>query len=198
MVMKMKPINKVILWFCVFLILNLSLKSYNNHLRSEIIVKQLEVEDYIVQNEITLQSTVLKPCSTSSVKSYMDRKAITSETSLQHKFIEENMEARNGLWFDREGYIGVALGSWFGEIGSRWVFELSSGELIYAVKIDEKDDKHTINGCEHKLDGSVIEFVIDAESSPYWIGENGLILNGNFNNLEYFEGTIESVRKESD
>lgn len=194
----MKPKTKVLVAFLVFLILNLSLKAYNSHLRSEIIVKQLEVEDYIVQNEITLESTVLKPCSTSSVKSYMDRKAITSETSLQHKFIEENMEVRNGLWFDREGYIGVALGSWFGEIGSRWVFELSSGELIYAVKIDEKDDKHTINGCEHKLDGSVIEFVIDTESSPYWIGENGLILNGNFNNLEYFEGTIESIRKESD
>lgn len=181
----MKSKTKVIIAFLVFLILNLSLKAYNNHLRSEIIVKQLEVEDYIVQNEITLQSTVLKPCSTSSVKSYMDRKAITSETSIQHKFIEENMEVRNGLWFDREGYIGVALGSWFGEIGSRWVFELSSGELIYAVKIDEKDDKHTINGCEHKIDGSVIEFVVDTESSPYWIGENGLILNGNFNNLEY-------------
>ena len=194
----MKSKTKVIIAFIVFLILNLSLKAYNNHLRSEIIVKQLEVEDYIVSNEITLESTVLKPCSTSSVKSYMDRKAITSETSLQHKFIEENMEVRNGLWFDREGYIGVALGSWFGEIGSRWVFELSSGELIYAVKIDEKDDKHTINGCEHKIDGSVIEFVVDTESSPYWIGSNGLILNGNFNNLEYFEGTIESIRKESD
>jgi len=192
----MKPKTKVIVAFLVFLILNLSLKAYNNHLRSEIIVKQLEVEDYIVQNEITLKSTVFEPCSTSSVKSYMDRKAITSETSKQHKFIEENMEVRNGFWFDREGYIGVALGSWFGEIGSRWVFELSSGELIYAVKIDEKDDKHTINGCEHKLDGSVIEFVIDTESSPYWIGSNGLILNGNFNNLEYFEGTIERIRKE--
>jgi len=194
----MKSKTKVIIAFIVFLILNLSLKAYNNHLRSEIIVKQLEVEDYIVSNEITLESTVLKPCSTSSVKSYMDRKAITSETSLQHKFIEENMEVRNGLWFDKEGYIGVALGSWFGDIGSRWVFELSSGELIYAVKIDEKDDKHTINGCQQKWDGSVIEFVIDTESSPYWIGSNGLILNGNFNNLEYFEGTIESIRKESD
>jgi len=196
--MKLRNEVKVVLAFMVFATLNLSLKDYNNDLRKELALKQLEIENYKVVEQITLKSTGIEPCSTSSVKTYMDRSKITDETSDQHIFIEENMEARNGLWFDREGYIGVALGSQFGEIGSRWVFELSSGELIYAVKIDEKDDKHTINGCEHKLDGSVIEFVIDTESSPYWIGENGLILNGNFNNLEYFEGTIESIRKESD
>lgn len=146
--------------------------------------------------QITLRSDLLKPCSVSSSKSYMDRKSITDETSQQHAFIEENMEARNGHWVDKEGYIGVALGSWFGEIGTRWIFELDSGIKLYTVKIEHKADIHTTSGCEHINDGSVIEFVIDTETNTYWIGSNGYIANGNFNNLEHFKGKIISVRKE--
>ena len=161
--------------------------------QQEIIV---QTSKYIYPVQITLRSDLLKPCSTSSAKTYMDRKAITDETSEQHAFIEENMEARNGHWVDREGYIGVALGSWFGEIGSRWIFYLSSGEVLYTVKIEHKADIHTVYGCRHADDQSVIEFVIDAETNPYWIGSNGLIVNGNYNNLQQFEGTIEYVKKE--
>ena len=186
--------RKVIIWFILFVLLNVGLKSYNNHLRIQLIDKQLEIEDYIVASEITLESTAIKPCSTSSVKSYMLRSAITNKNSVQYKFIEENMEAQNGLYVDKEGYIGVALGSWFGDIGTRWIFELSSGLKLYTVKIEHKDDKHTLNGCEHLEDKSVIEFVIDHETNPYWIGSNGLILNGNFNRV--FDGTIVSVRKD--
>ena len=151
---------------------------------------------YDHQPQITLRSHLLKPCSESSVKSYMERSAITDETSEQHAFIEENMEAVNGHWVDKEGYIGVALGSWFGEIGTRWIFELDSGIKLYTVKIEHKADIHTIDGCQHSVDGSVIEFVIDSETNPYWIGSNGYIVNGNFNNLEHFKESIISVRKE--
>lgn len=186
--------KKVIIWFILFIALNIGLKSYNNYLRVQLIEKQLEIEDYIVANEITLESTVIKPCSTSSVKSYMLRSSITNKNSVQYKFIEENMEAQNGLYVDKEKYVGVALGSWFGDIGTRWIFELSSGLKLYTVKIEHKDDKHTLNGCEHLEDKSVIEFVIDHETNPYWIGDNGYILNGNFNRV--FDGTIVSVRKD--
>lgn len=97
---------------------------------------------------------------------------------------------------DKEGYIAVALGSWFGELGSRWVFELSNGTKLYTIKVDEKDDKHTFSGCEHKIDRSVIEFIIDTETSVYPIGTNGYILNGNFNNEPTFQGTIINATKE--
>lgn len=148
--------------------------------------------------QMSLRNDLLKPCSTSSAKSYMERSAITDETSEQNAFIEANMEARNGHWVDREGYIGVALGSWFGEIGSRWIFYLSSGEVLYTVKIEHKADIHTIDGCRHIEDGSVIEFVIDSETNTYWIGSNGFIVNGNLNNLDHFKGNIEYVKKEKD
>ena len=97
--------------------------------------------------QMSLRNDLLKPCDTSSAKTYMDRKAITDETSEQHAFIEENMEAVNGHWMDKEGYIGVALGSWFGEIGTRWIFELDSGIKLYTVKIEHKADIHTIDVC---------------------------------------------------
>lgn len=186
--------KRVILWFIVFALLNLALKSYNNHLRRDIAIIEVEIENYKVVEQTTLQSTVIEPCHDSSSKSYMLRSSITSKESEQYKFIEENMESKNGLYYDKEGYVGVALGSWFGDIGSRWIFELSSGLKLYTVKIEHKDDKHTLNGCIHKEDKSVIEFVIDEETNPYWIGENGYILNGNFNNE--FKGTIVATRKE--
>ena len=161
--------------------------------QQEIIV---QTSKYSTPVQMSLRNDLLKPCDTSSAKTYMDRKAITDETSEQHAFIEENMEARNGHWVDREGYIGVALGSWFGDIGTRWIFYLSSGEVLYTVKIEHKAYIHTIDGCQHIEDGSVIEFVIDSETNPYWVGSNNLIVNGNYNNLPQFEGAIEYVKKE--
>ena len=195
--MKLRPQVKVILVWIVLIVLNLSLKAYNIHLQADTELKRLEIENYSVSELSLLKSNEIEPCSTSSVKSYMDYRTITSKTSDQYKFIQANMEVRNGLLFDQEGYIGVALGTWFGEIGTRWVFELSSGEVLYTVKVEHKDDKHTINGCEHKNDRSVIEFVVDTETNMFEIGSNGLILNGNFNNHELFNGTIEKVRKET-
>ena len=195
--MKLKKKVKVILVWIVLIVLNLSLKAYNSHLQADTELKRLEIENYKVSELSLLKSNEIEPCSTSSVKSYMDYRMITSKTSDQYKFIQENMEVRNGLLFDQEGYIGVALGTWFGEIGTRWVFELSSGEVLYTVKVEHKDDKHTINGCEHTNDRSVIEFVVDTETNMFEIGSNGLILEGNFNNHELFNGTIEKVRKET-
>jgi len=168
-----------------------------SHINHDISAILSGIEDYTIQEETPNVAGMLKPCSDSSVKSYMDRAKITNTASDQHAYIEEHMEAKIGHWFDKEGYVGVALGSWFGSIGTRWIFYLSSGEVLHTVKIEEKSDEHTINGCQHITDGSVIEFVIDQDTNTYWIGSNGLIVNGNYNNLDHFNGNIEWVKKES-
>ena len=135
-------------------------------------------------------------CNMSSTKTYMDYKAITNRSSKQYKYIQENMEIRNGLLYDKDGSIGVALGSWWGDIGSKWTIELSNGQIYDVVKIDEKADRHTINGCQHISDGSVIEFVIDSKTIPAnWWGGNGLVWNGNFNNYQKFNGSITRIGK---
>lgn len=135
-------------------------------------------------------------CHSSSTKTYMDYRAITNRSSKQYKYIQENMVIKDGLLYDKDGSIGVALGSWWGDIGSKWTVELSNGETYDVVKIDEKSDNHTIDGCQHIGDGSVIEFVIDTKTIPNdWWGGNGLVLSGNFNNHDKFNGTIVRIGK---
>ena len=136
------------------------------------------------------------PCATSSTKSYMDYKAVTLRSSKQYKYIEKYMTVRDGLLYDSDGSIGVALGSWWGDIGAKWTIELSNGQIFDVVKIDEKADNHVVGGCYHKSDGSVIEMVVDSTTTPnkHW-GSNGLIWNGNFNNYDKFKGTIKRIGK---
>lgn len=137
-------------------------------------------------------------CSISSVKTYESYKAITSTSSKQYQFIKEHMHVDpSGLLVDKDGFFGVALGSYYGVIGDRFYFTLDSGIVLPVVKIDEKADKDVINGCAHDSDGSVIELVIDTELASSYFGRwgNNLVLSGNFNNNKYFNGHIEKVEK---
>lgn len=184
-------------WFIIGLVSSQvmyhSLNAYNTRLEAHYHSIELSIEDNAISEHITLTSNEIEPCSTSSSKSYMDYRTITSKTSEQYQFIQEHMSIKDGYLLDDEGYIGVALGSWFGDIGERWVFTLEDGKEIYVVKVEQKDDAHTVDGCEHKVDGSVIEFVID--SNYFTVGKSGYVYDGNFNNNEWFNGTIKSVRK---
>lgn len=136
----------------------------------------------------------IKVCSNSSVKTYMDYKKITNKSSKQWQFIHNSGQINivNGYLMSGE-YIGVALGSYFGEIGSRFIFTLEDGKEIKVIKVEEKADAHTINGCQQKWDNSVIEFVIDSDYFPK--ANNGYVYSGNFNNLEQFKGKIIKIEK---
>ena len=187
----MRRLRPSIKWFMVGVVvsqtMSYSLHSYNLKLKAYHASLETKVEDILISRPIEHE-----PCSTNSQKTYMDYRTITDKSSVQYNFIQENMEVRKGYLMDSNGYIGVALGSWFGDIGQRLVFTLEDGKEIYVVKVEEKDDEHTINGCEHSIDGSVIEFVIDTKE--FKVGENGYIFNGNFDNVEWFKGKILSFR----
>lgn len=136
-------------------------------------------------------------CAYSSVKTYMDYKAITAKNSTQYKYIRDYMNIdSSGLLVDKDGFIGVALGSYYGVIGDRYYFTLDNGIVLPLVKVEEKADSDTVNGCSHP-DGSVIEFVIDSEKATDFFGRwgNDLILSGNFNNSSWFKGEIKAVEK---
>lgn len=189
---KKRHLRKEIKWILITLIVTQtiaqSLSLYNDYLKKEVIYLTL-----IVQNEEMEFIDYLEPCSTSSAKSYMDYKTITSKTSEQWKYIEEFMKVEDGFLKDSEGNYGVALGSYFGPIGTKYLFVLDTGIEIPVVKIEHKDDKHVFDGCVHKIDGSVIEFVID---SLYFEKEsNGYIYQGNFNNNPLFSGSIKKIIK---
>ena len=138
-------------------------------------------------------------CSTSSTKTYMDYRMITSPSSRQYWYIREHMtvDRSTGFLYDEDGFIGVALGSYYGNIGDRFYFTLSNGNVLPLVKIEEKADSDTLNGCAHGSDGSVIEFVIhtDYARNSFTLSGNGLISSGNYNNSPTFRGTIVKVEK---
>ena len=139
----------------------------------------------------------IEPCSDSPLKTYMDYRTITDETSDQYRYIREHMkiDRKTGLLYDDDGFLGVALGYSFGSIGTRYYFVLDTGIILPVVKIEEKDPADAPDGCRVDLNGSVLEFVIDEERAGDYFGvaSNGLVLQGNFNNDSRFEGSIQEI-----
>jgi len=157
--------------------------------------EQVNIQIDILEEDLFNKFVDIEVCSTSSSKTYMSHTLI-SRNSIQGKFIEANMTIKDGFLYDKDGFMGVALGSSFGNIGDRFIFTLDSGVELKLIKIERKADKHTFNGCEQRWDKSVIEFVIDPATNLIPRASNGYIAQGNFNNLEQFRGRITRVRKE--
>ena len=142
----------------------------------------------------------LSVCSLNTAKTYMDYRMTTVVSSRQYQFMhnECTVDKTTGFLYDKEGFIAVALGSYYGEIGDRFYFTLETGIVLPLVKAEEKADVDTDGqGCYHTEDGSVIEFVIDDEYAWNYFGgySNGLVLDGNYNNYSLFEGSIVKVEK---
>ena len=142
----------------------------------------------------------LSVCSTNTAKTYMDYRMTTVVSARQYQFLnyECYVDKNTGFLYDKDGFIAVALGSYYGEIGDRFYFTLDSGIVLPLVKGEEKADEDTdYSGCYHTMDGSVIEFVIDSNyaSNYFYSSGNGLVLNGNYNNYSLFKGSISKVEK---
>ncbi len=146
------------------------------------------------------KSEEISVCSTNTAKTYMDYRMTTLVSSRQYQFLnyECTVDKKTGFLYDKDGFIAVALGSYYGEIGDRFYFTLDSGIVLPLVKGEEKADEDTdYTGCYHTLDGSVIEFVIDDEYASDYFGtnSNGYVLDGNYNNYSLFNGSIAKVEK---
>lgn len=135
-------------------------------------------------------------CQTSA-KTYMDYRAITNTSSAQYQFIhsDEITICEDGFLRDNEGFIGVAMGSYFGPIGSRYICHLDTGKDIKVVKVEAKDISHTFSGFCGSTAYDIIEFVIDTKA--LWMQQNkwgnGYIFSGNFNNYSEFNGKIVAI-----
>ena len=165
---------------------------------TEPVIETRTIEDVPDKDVVNIEEVQL--ISRSAAKTYMSVWKITDRSSKQWKYIHES----GAVEIDQDGflicdgeYIGVALGSYFGDIGSKYIFHLDSGEQLKLCKVDEKADCHTIDGFYHAVDGSVIEFVVDPEADYMQrnIAANGYIFSGNFNNCERFGGEIAKIEK---
>lgn len=146
------------------------------------------------------KSEEIEVCAKQGAKTYMDYRMTTVVSSRQYQFIhnELTVDSNTGFLYDKDGFIAVALGSFYGEIGDRYYFTLDSGIVLPLVKAEEKADEDTdAMGCYHLIDTSIIEFVIDSDyAGEYFFSNgNGLVLNGNYNNYWLFKGDIEKVEK---
>ncbi len=146
------------------------------------------------------KSEEIETCASGVAKTYMDYRATTVRSSRQYQFIhnELTVDETTGFLYDKDGFIGVALGSFYGEIGDRFYFTLESGVVLPLVKCEEKADKDTDSrGCYHTVDSSVMEFVIDKDYALNYFGQlsNTYVLNGNYNNYSLFKGAIVKVEK---
>lgn len=127
----------------------------------------------------------------SSAKTYEPYYAITDQTSKQWPLLNGILiHGEDGMIRDSDGYIAAALGSYFGPIGSRWIFLLDNGKQLKIIKADQKQDIHTANGNGINGIGSydIIEFIVNPNIMPKW--SNGYVYGGNFNNIEEYQGTV--------
>lgn len=185
---------------CIFsVLLALVLCGYTNVSKSSVEENVFDIEDfYDYQKQYKTEE--LEVCAKEGAKTYMDYRMTTVVSSRQYQFIhnELTVDTNTGFLYDKDGFIAVALGSYYGEIGDRFYFTLDTGVVLPLVKAEEKADVDTdITGCYHRLDTSVIEFVIDSDYAAqfFWNYDNGLVLNGNYNNYSEFSGDIKKVEK---
>lgn len=166
--------------------------------KTEVQTIKIEAAEKIIQAKDLIKKTPINVLEKFSQKTYMDWKKITDKDSIQYLFIKENMTiCDDGFLRDKNGNIGVALGSYFGKVGTVYEFVLDSGIVLNVVKIEIKADKHTVNGYHHKVDKSIIEFVVEpeAESLKNQLSPNGYIWQGDFNNCPAFNGRIVEIYK---
>lgn len=116
---------------------------------------------------------------------------INDTSSTQYQYIQAHMSVlENGLLISEDDYIGVALGSIYGEIGSKYTITTDTGNTFKVVKIDEKSDQHTTDGCFDKS-GAIIEFVVNVD-----LMDSNAKFHGSYNVVSEFEGTIVKIEKE--
>lgn len=156
--------------------------------------------DTLSSSDKKYKTQEIETCGYGSVKSYMDYRAITDTASKQYRFIAEHMtvDDETGFLYDEDGFIGAALGSYYGIIGDRFYFTFENGVTIPIVKIESKANIDTDSmNCFNPNDNSVIEFVIDKNIANDHFGYygNGLVLSGNFGNYPLFKGKVMKIEK---
>ena len=188
----MKKLALLIATFLIVLTLGGFTYAFKQH-------NSFDIEDLYSYNK-KYKTEEIEVCGESTAKTYMDYRMTTVVNSTQYQFIHNNLtvDESTGFLYDDEGFIAVALGSFYGDIGDRFYFTLDSGVVLPLVKAEEKADEDTdYTGCYHLIDSSIIEFVIDTDYAEnyFWSNSNGYVLNGNYNNHPLFNGEIVKVEK---
>ncbi|MDF9825849.1 hypothetical protein M2475_002240 [Breznakia sp. PF5-3] len=128
----------------------------------------------------------------SSKKTYMDYRAIHPSSAQMYIINTYTNLNDDGLLTTTDGFIAVALGSTYGELGSKYRVTTDTGKVFKVIKVDEKSDAHTTNGCQDSS-GAIIEFVIDINRVNAAYPQ--VTRDGDLNALDQFNGNIVKIEK---
>ena len=118
---------------------------------------------------------------------------MTDKTSSSYKLIQKLTKSKDGLLRDKDGYIAVALGNYYGKVGDRFIIKLSTNKEVKVIKSDTKANKDTTNKCYHNSDGSMVELIVDNNRIKTYYPMAYKM--GNFNYSDIFNGEITQVYK---
>lgn len=122
-------------------------------------------------------------CSTTSTfKSWMDYRKITSTSSRQWKLQQTATTDEYGFRLV-DGYYTVAMAKMYGPVGTKYILSFSGGQSMDVIIGDVKAN----TDCSHS-DGSMLEMIIDSTRMPYNVKRSG-----NYNSM--ISGTITEIRK---
>ena len=122
----------------------------------------------------------------------MDYRTVTDTTSKQYAIISQSNIKEDGIIYYEDKYVLVALGSYYGDVGSKYKLTFENGKTIFVIKADQKSNAHVIDGCYHESNNSIVEFVVDTnklQSIATKSGDVGL--------LSEFKGKIIKIEKEN-
>lgn len=135
--------------------------------------------------------TDLEVPSKNAFKSYMSYRAITDKTSRQYELQQSAITDELGLRTYNGRYC-VAVGTYYGDVYEEIDVIMENGTVIECVVSDIKDDKHTNHtNQKHKIDGSVVEFIVDIRKLDKLTQKMGDISYVD----EMFSGEIDFIRK---
>ena len=118
-------------------------------------------------------------------KSFMPMTAL-SQSSPQYNYLVNNTSDIDNLRITSDGYYAVAMGSYYGKLGDKFLITFDSGVQTKVVKVDEKADAHTSGACFGQTmasDGSIIEPIITTRNRAN-------ATNPELHRLLYYHGNV--------
>lgn len=154
-------------------------------------IAKIEKENIELSEELKKYEELNIPNIDVSKKTYMDYKKICKESTQGN--IVYGVEA----WTDNEGlrrwndYYCVALGSYYGNVGDKFLVVTDKGNNYRVIKADEKANIHTDSSNRYTIATKcMMEWVVETSKLNKFVKNSG-----NINNIEKVSGNIIKIIK---
>ena len=138
------------------------------------IEKEPEVKYVYIEKEPDFTEMSL-PDQTNKFISYLPHDKITRKGSKQLAYVVLGKPDENAMYKYQDKFM-VAMGSYYGELGTCFKVTMSEGGTIEIIMTERKADKDTDKNNQYCIhNGSVLEFIVDEIKLPKEIRENSQI-----------------------